>query len=203
MVPSSHTKAKNAARSRRNRRARPFALALLSGGLDSSACLHYFRARRYRVEALFVDYGQPGSNYERHAAQNIARHYGTRLTVMRVAPMHVSQGVIPGRNALLAVVALMSFPQPHGIVALGIHGGTSYSDCTSLFVSHVQAIYDLYASGSIRLDAPFIEWTKRDIYDYSKRHRLPICLTRSCESGNRLPCGRCNSCRDIQALHAG
>ena len=167
------------------------------------ACIQYFTEKRFAVEALFVEYGQPGLRFERTAARAVARHWKTPLSIVRVEPLNVTQGVIPGRNALLAFIGLISFPRTHGIISLGIHAGTTYADCSPGFVMQAQAMFDLYSDGRLRLDAPFLEWSKQEIYKYSIQHRLPIALTRSCEADARLPCGKCNSCRDIEALNAG
>jgi tRNA(Ile)-lysidine synthase TilS/MesJ len=51
---------------------------LLSGGLDSSACIHYYLSQSFKVNAIFIDYGQKANENELNSAINIARHYGTK-----------------------------------------------------------------------------------------------------------------------------
>ena len=37
------------------------AFILLSGGIDSMACVNFYKALNYEVECIFCDYGQPAS----------------------------------------------------------------------------------------------------------------------------------------------
>jgi 7-cyano-7-deazaguanine synthase len=184
-------------------KSRHIVLVLLSGGLDSTSCLSYYKRRGNRVTALFVDYGHKASKRESAAAHTVAREQGIALASASVDGLRIPGGAIPGRNALLLDVALMSFGRPSGIVALGIHAGTDYPDCSSAFVAKMQAVFDVYTGGRIRIDAPFLKWRKRDIYDFAIAQKLPIGLTYSCETGGKLPCGSCTSCKDIEALHVG
>ena len=51
------------------------AIVLLSGGLDSMACVHFYLKMGYEVSALFCDYGQPAAPQEREAAICIANYF--------------------------------------------------------------------------------------------------------------------------------
>lgn len=39
-------------------------IVLASGGVDSTACLFYYREAGHDVEALFIDYGHPANPIE-------------------------------------------------------------------------------------------------------------------------------------------
>ena len=177
-------------------------LVLASGGLDSTACLGYYRGRHQPVTALFVDYGQPARAMESKAVSAVCKRLRVPLKRVRIAGPSIPVGVIRGRNALLLVAALMSFEAESGLISLGIHAGTTYPDCSAAFVDEVQSIYDAYCAGQIRIDAPFGAWTKRDIYDFALKRGLPFHLTYSCLLGRTKPCGSCESCKDLEALHA-
>ena len=177
-------------------------LVLASGGLDSTACLCYYRARHQPVTALFVDYGQPARAMESKAVGAVCKKLRVPLRRVRIAGSSSAIGAIRGRNALLLIVALISFEAESGLISLGIHAGTPYPDCSSAFVDQVQGIYDAYCAGRVRIDAPFAAWTKRDIYDFALDRGLPLHLTYSCLIGQRQPCGSCESCKDLEALHA-
>jgi 7-cyano-7-deazaguanine synthase len=43
------------------------AFILLSGGIDSMACVNFYKALNYEVECIFCDYGQPASISEKQA----------------------------------------------------------------------------------------------------------------------------------------
>ena len=88
------------------------------------------------------------------------------------------------------------------ISRLGSIPGLPYYDCTANFISAVQTIVDGQCDGRIRVAAPFLTWTKRQIWDYSVNQQVPIELTYSCEKGQVQACGSCLSCRDREELLA-
>ena len=154
-------------------------LVLLSGGIDSSACVDYYVSRGYRVSGLFVDYGQPEEKQERTAAKSIANHFGIPLKQLTISECSVSKGYVPARNALLLMLALLTFGRESGIVAMGIHAGTPYTDSSPEFAFLMQQIYDLYEEGRIIFDAPFLQWTKNEIWNHAQMQGVPLHMTHS------------------------
>lgn len=176
---------------------------MLSGGVDSAACLAYYLKERFSVEPIFIDYGQIASSRELRAAKAICDHFRTPLTVVTmrgVAPK--GPGVILGRNALLLLVALMECDGRPQVVAIGVHSGTRYRDCSPPFIKAMQQVLDIYAGGSVQLGAPFLMWRKQDIWRFAQENGVPLRLTYSCERGFSQPCRSCDSCRDLEALGA-
>jgi len=174
---------------------------LLSGGIDSTACISYYQTQGLTVRGLFVDYGQAPAASERKSASDVARHYGIALDCMVVtSETHFSDGEIPGRNAFLVFCALMNYPDFNGILSLGIHSGTPYYDCSKPFVLDTNRILAGYRVGMVTLDAPFLEWSKSMIYAYCRQEEVPVGLTYSCEKCSDKPCGTCRSCLDRGAL---
>ena len=51
------------------------AVILLSGGIDSSACIKFYLDLSYKVECIFCNYGQPAADAELAAAQSITKFY--------------------------------------------------------------------------------------------------------------------------------
>lgn len=92
-----------------------------------------------------------------------------------------SDGFINGRNALLLLTALTSFKHSFGLISIGIHSGTNYVDCNTNFVNQLQNIFDLYCDGQLIIDAPFLNWTKPQIWNFCIEKGVPIHLTYSCE----------------------
>lgn len=173
------------------------AIVLLSGGLDSMACVHFYLKMGYEVSALFCDYGQPAAPQEREAAICIANYFGIPYRIIKLSDVLVPEnGEIFGRNAMLAVVALFGVGRGTYKIIIGVHSGTTYSDCTKSFVESVNRVFDVYTSGTVILEAPFIEWEKGDIVLYCKENHLPYSFTYSCEAGGVYPCGKCLSCLD-------
>jgi len=179
-------------------------LVLLSGGIDSSATLALYRRRSESVLAMFVDYGQAAAAHEQAAAHRVAAHYVAPLLSVRCNGLGTfGVGYIRGRNALLLHMALAAVPFEAGQIAMGLHGGTPYADCSELFLAEMQRAFDIYCSGTIRVVAPFIDQDKRAILAFCRDVEVPIDLTYSCERGTDPPCGTCLSCLDRKALHVG
>jgi len=176
---------------------------LLSGGIDSTACVHFYSERNNKVSALYIDYGQLSAYHELKSAKQVSKYYGIKLKILKLKGTLVAKkDYICGRNSFLLMASLMEMPESN-IMALGIHAGTNYSDCSSAFVERVQSVFDLYTKGLIQVCAPFLNWTKRDICQYCIQKKIPINLTYSCEYGKEQPCGKCLSCKDLEALNAG
>ena len=172
-------------------------IVLLSGGIDSMACVGFYLEQGYTVEGLFFGYGQPAVKAESIAANKIATYYGIQLHTIQIPQLRSNNsGEIYGRNAIFAMCALGVSGYGMYKIAIGIHAGTNYADCSVSFVDRINRLYDLYANGTVILEAPFVEWTKDQIISYCVDLALPLELTYSCEFGSEKPCGECKSCLD-------
>lgn len=179
-------------------------LILLSGGVDSIACLEFYKGLGYRTTAMFIDYGHPTRNREQASAIAIATYYSSPLEIVICnGPKTEFAGEILGRNAFLLTTALLFSPAQCGIIAIGIHAGTSYYDCHTEFVTSISQIIDRYSDGRILVGVTFLNWSKHMIWNYSVDKNVPLGLTWSCEVGPTEPCGQCLSCRDLEVLNAG
>jgi 7-cyano-7-deazaguanine synthase len=177
-------------------------MVLLSGGIDSTACVAFYLAQRRATSALFVDYGQLSVRRERRAATAVAAHYQIPLRLLRLGGLaNMGTGLIQGRNGALLALALMASTARTRILGLGIHAGTPYVDCSTAFSAAAQSMLDLYTAGAVQLGTPFLEWRKGDIVAYCRAASVPLNLTYSCERGTSPACGRCSSCRD-RVAHA-
>lgn len=177
------------------------ALVLLSGGVDSSVCLAFLQERGLEINALFVDYGQSSATEERAASVAVSDFYRVPIKILEVSGFgRWGAGYVKGRNAFLLHAALMAAEFSTGLIALGIHAGTSYVDCSEYFVRQMQASFDIYTDGRVLIHAPFLNWNKREIWEYGRSVGAPFDRTYSCESGGEPPCGQCTSCLDREAL---
>lgn len=182
---------------------KPSVCVLVSGGMDSAACVDFYLKNGFAVSGLFFDYGQAARIPEKRSVGHIANHYAIKFRSLCVdGAHHHSDGLVIGRNAFLLLAALMESNQAFDLIATGVHAGTRYYDCSSSFIQSMQAIFDGYTGGRVRIGTPFLEWSKQDIWAYCQSRNVPISLTYSCEVGGEEPCGRCLSCRDVEALHA-
>lgn len=174
---------------------------LLSGGVDSAACVRYYLMSGWKVVGLFINYGQSAWLEEKRAAKEVAKFYQIELeTTNWSGKPKKSPGYIQGRNAFLLMAALLETSMDVNLLAIGIHSGTDYSDCSPDFVERLQAVFDLYCNGAIQIDAPFLSWTKSDVLKFCKEYDVPYHLTYSCELGTSPACGECQSCLDRRAL---
>jgi 7-cyano-7-deazaguanine synthase len=170
---------------------------LLSGGLDSAACLFFYLQSGSVVDALFIDYGQPAAQFERAAAMAIAADCGVSLAVVECDGLRAEPtSDVPGRNGFLYFTALVHGGSRERLIASGIHDGTPFYDCSPRFIERMDSVVSEQTRGRIRLVAPFMRWTKRMIWQFCEDQRVPIQLTRSCDSGAATYCGRCLSCLD-------
>jgi len=182
-------------------------IVLASGGLDSTACFAYYRQQDMPTSALWIDYGQPAARAELAAVRKISRHYRIGITKISVRPIRWPElggdlVEFRGRNLTLVSLALNTAPGDGGLVALGIHRGTSFVDCSGDFASQADALLALLSDARVHLDCPFIDWTKLDIARYAAAHHVPIRLTYSCERGGGTPCKECGKCRERHMLEA-
>jgi 7-cyano-7-deazaguanine synthase len=179
------------------------ALLLFSGGLDSTAVLHMLLGQHFDVQTLFIDYGQAAASQEWAHAEKLARQHHVGLQMVQVKSNgEFRPGEITGRNSLLISVAVTFGSIGRGLLALGIHSGTGYYDCSPDFVMRMGHLVSEQTAGRLRLYAPFVDWTKRDIWDYCLVSNVPVGMTYSCETGGQAPCGVCPSCRDRRQLDA-
>jgi len=176
---------------------------LVSGGLDSAACIDFYVQSGFGVCGLFIDYGQAARIQEGRSASRIAQHFGIDLSSLRIdGGRSHADGLVIGRNAFLLFTALMESEEAFDLIATGMHAGTQYYDCSGSFLNSMQAVFDGYTGGQVRIGAPFLQWSKLDVWDYCLSRNVPTSLTYSCEAGGETACGRCLSCRDVEALHA-
>jgi 7-cyano-7-deazaguanine synthase len=165
---------------------------LASGGIDSTACVAYYLSEGFQVRGLFINYGQLAAERETEAVAKIMEHYDVPLDRIVVSfGREWRRGFIPGRNAFLLYAALMSFRYESGLIALRIHAGTGYWDCSQEFIQYTKPVFEAYTKGSVCVDAPFIRWNKAEIWQYCLKMGIPLKYTYSCELGRVQPCGEC------------
>lgn len=183
------------------RKTRLKATVLMSGGIDSAACAYHLRSQCLTVEGLFIDYGQAAASQEAKAVSALAGHLDIPIRQVSLQGLQSSgSGELLGRNAFLIFTALFLTEGRPGLLALGLHAGTAYYDCSEEFVAATSKLVAEHTDGRVSLIAPFVTWTKKDVYDYFVSAGLQTTSTYSCEAGTEPPCGVCASCRDREAL---
>ena len=108
---------------------------------------------------------------------------------------------VPFRNGLfLSSAASIALSKDCGVIYYGAHAddaaGFAYPDCSSAFTDAMNtAIYE--GSGhQLRIEAPFVQWTKAQVVKKGLELGVPYELTWSCYEGGEKPCGKCGTCID-------
>ncbi len=173
------------------------ATVLFSGGIDSASCIHLLQRDGYHVEGLFFDFGQAAAAMERRSVELLSARMSVRvMTVEATSAKNFGSGELTGRNAFLIFGALLLGNCRAGLLAIGIHAGTPYFDCSPAFVSRIEPLVQECTNGAVSIVAPFLNWTKDEVYSYFKNSVIPLEETYSCEAGSSAACGHCASCKD-------
>ncbi len=203
----------------------PFAVVLLSGGLDSTTVAAMARRDGYRLLALTIDYNQRHRIELDHATRVAAalgaeRHIvlpldlrgfgGSALTAdIDVPKSGVEPGIpvtyVPARNTIFLSVAL-GWAEAAGALDLFIGVNaldySGYPDCRPEFIHAFETMANAATKAGIEgrrftIHTPLAAMTKADIVRAAISIGAPIDLTWSCydPSPAGAPCGRCDSCR--------
>lgn len=202
--------------------ARPKAVCLLSGGMDSTVAAAW-ASTQYHVYALHVGYGQKAATRERRCSEEVARLLsarefrltevsflqelgGSALTDARLAipTGAVSSGSIPitqvpFRNGILLSLAVAwaeSIDAQAVVIGAVEEDSSGYPDCREEFLI---ALEHAVAKGvkpdrNIRILAPLVHKTKGDIVKMGSRLGAPFEASWSCYDEGPLPCNECESC---------
>lgn len=178
-------------------------LALMGGGIDSTAMIAYYLKRGYCVSGLHFNYGQPPNEAERSALERIVEHYKIEMEYREILRlMHRTNFEYKARNAVFILGASALAVSKSKDLAIGIHSDAPYYDCSNIFVKHIQHILDGYYEGLLQLHAPLLHLTKGEIFEFCRQEKVPIELTYSCEKGGESICGICPSCQDREQWYA-
>lgn len=174
---------------------------LFSGGIDSSALIPYYRELGYNIHLIFVEYGQKACNFEYNSVKKISTYYDLSVTKIQLDLQNKLSGTILARNSFLIFGTILAKQINKGIISLGVHSGTPYKDCSLEFIETTRDSLNVQGLDQVKIDAPFIEMNKHEIWEYAKSKKVPLKLTYSCELGNKQPCDTCPSCKDLKKLY--
>ncbi|MDR1674233.1 MAG: 7-cyano-7-deazaguanine synthase QueC [Oscillospiraceae bacterium] len=199
-------------------------LVLLSGGVDSATCLAVAVKEygSENVLTLCISYGQKHDR-ELSSAKALAEYYVTKLiqidltdvfagsecSLLKESGREIPQGAydtgqkipqtyVPFRNGLfLSVAASTALSHGCSVIYYGAHktdADAAYPDCSETFNAAIsEAVYE--GSGrQLKVSAPFITLTKRELVQKGLALDVPYGLTWSCYEGGEIPCGKCATC---------
>lgn len=211
--------------------ARPAAVVLLSGGLDSATTLAIAQASGFACHCLTVDYGQR-HRAEIGAAANLVRTLGadehrvmqvrlggfagSALTDARIAvPTDGVKGgipvtYVPARNTIMLALALAwAEVLQSGDIFVGVNAVdySGYPDCRPEFIEAFEAMANLATKVAVegtrlRVRAPLIGMTKAEIIRRGSELGLDFSLTVSCYQANDAG-QACGVCDSCRLRRAG
>jgi len=200
------------------------AIAVMSGGLDSTTLGYVLAADGYQLQALSFNYGQRHSK-ELDFAERGARRLGATWTLIDLKAaglgrllqgsaltdpsLEIPDGhyaaesmrvtVVPNRNAIMLAIACAAAGSSGAeVVAVGVHAGDHpiYPDCRPEFITSFEAMERIAMEGMTRIKvlAPFLGRTKADIVRIGAKLGVPFAETWSCYKGGDIHCGACGTC---------
>lgn len=204
---------------------RTFAVALISGGLDSFVSAASARADGYRLLALSIDYNQR-HHVELAAARRVAHVLGAERHVVLpldlslfggsalTAEIDVPKGgvgddipvtYVPARNTIFLSLAL-GWAEAAGArdLYIGVNAldYSGYPDCRPEFIAGFEKLAELATKAGVegepfRIRAPLLDMSKADIVREGMRLGLDLGLSWSCydPAPGGVHCGLCDSCR--------
>lgn len=199
-------------------RLRP-AVVLLSGGLDSTAALHWALEGRAEVRAIGFDYGQPSRDHELAAADACCRRRGvafvrlaladtiaTRRGLLGSVPDHASAraaphgAFVPGRNAVFLAVAAAHaaawWPDAFDLaIGATADDAAGFPDCRAAFFDAMAATLRAALARDVAVVAPWRDVTKVDLVGRAGHAAVieDIAASWSCYR-REGPCGTCTPC---------
>lgn len=163
-------------------------------------------AKYYGVEHLYLDLAQifkySDCSLLSHSDKEVPHEsYVEQLEKTNGTPVST---YVPFRNGLfLSSAASIALSKGCNVIYYGAHSddaaGNAYPDCSSVFNEAMKkAVYE--GSGrELTIEAPFVNWTKKDVVKEGLRLKVPYELTWSCYEGMDKPCGVCGTCIDRAA----
>ena len=204
--------------------ARPLAVVLLSGGMDSCVTAA-IAARDYDLALLHANYGQRTERRELQAFHDIADHYrvpadrrlvidqrhlahigGSALTEAGIAvptadleSTDIPVTYVPFRNAnlLAAAASWAEVLDARAIFAGAVEADSSgYPDCRREFFDAFETTIKVGTrpETDIRILTPVIGMRKSEIVQKGIDLNAPLHLTWSCYAREDTPCRTCDSC---------
>lgn len=191
--------------------------------MDSVTLAYLLASEGFSLHLLSVNYGQrhlKELEYAKLCAERLGAEFdvadissigrllkGSALTDDVLVPhghyaaSNMTTTVVPNRNATMLSIAYgVAVAEGAEIVATGVHAGDHfvYPDCRPGFIEAFDAMQKKAVEGfgdaSLRLHAPFVEWSKADIVATGDRLGVPYADTWSCYEGGEIHCGLCATC---------
>ena len=200
-------------------------VVIVSGGMDSATLLHYLVKQEKRNPAVMTfQYGQKHSREIECAKAQVAllsikAHmvvdlratqaiFGTSALVNDDVAIPDMQAVVgnnqpatyvPNRNMLFlayAVAYAESLRVDRVYYGAQAHDLYGYWDTTPDFLERLNGVYSLNRKDAVRIEAPFVRYSKADVLRTGLDLGVDYAQTWSCYAGQALACGQCPTCAE-------
>lgn len=195
-------------------------ILVYSGGMDSTTLLYSLLHTKNTVECISFDYGQRHKK-ELISARKIcaslkvphkivdiknvnALMQGSSLTSKKIAvpeghyeDKSMRSTVVPNRNMVFLSLAIaFAVSRNFDRVAIAVHAGDHaiYPDCRPKFISLMDSVSRAANYKPIKIYAPFLHKSKKEIAVIGKKLGVPFEKTWTCYKGGHTPCGKCGAC---------
>ena len=197
------------------------AVAIFSGGLDSTTLLHYIMGQDYEIYGLSFDY------HQRHLKElTYAKYWGEKMCkehkIIKLdledimdksalinkdidipeesySPKTQVVTSVPFRNGIMLSIAV-AYAENVGInevyCATHFNDASVYPDTTKRFITALSLASQLGTYNSVEVKAPFADMTKADVVKLGLDLMVDYSKTLSCYSGEERPCLVCSTCRE-------
>jgi 7-cyano-7-deazaguanine synthase len=202
---------------------------IVSGGLDSVTLLHHLVKEEKRKPAVITfGYGQK-HHQEVACAQVQARELGCNrhllLDLSLLQPLFAASALVSSDIAIPAASEVVGDPQPatyvpnRNMIFLSLaaayaetcgvadvyygaqrHDIYGYWDTTPQFLSRLNELFQLNRQTPIKIQAPFVNYSKTDILRVGLALAVDYAATWSCYEGGAAACGCCSTC--VERLNA-
>ncbi len=199
------------------------AVAILSGGMDSTLASFIAKNDGYEIIAVHFNYGQRTQQKELEAFRNICKVLEVKEKYEIDIPFFVDIGAsaltdktidvptsgiedgvpvtyVPFRNGIFLSIAT-AIAEKEGAIALFIgvveEDSSGYPDCTDTFINKMQNAMNqgTKKETQLKIITPLVHLKKEDIVKKSIELNIPLELTWSCYINEDKACGVCDSCR--------
>lgn len=185
--------------------ARPRAVVLLSGGIDSAVALAETTAQGFACTALLVGYGQRNADREitcgrmqagRFRAEVAACEF-SQLALTQQGGEGVSSHYVPGRNGVLMALAL-SVAEARGadrvVIGATAEDSAGFPDCRPSYFDAWRVLAREGMARAPEIVAPLAAMSKADVIRRGVALGVDLFATWSCYERGPKPCGSCGAC---------
>lgn len=199
-------------------------LLILSGGMDSVTLLYEYKKNISRTLSFRYGWSHNGNEIplaKYHSSLLGIPHY--EISVPGIGDLFSSSllekdkgeytehptgfkygSLVPFRNGIMVSLAIgLAESFDLSSVYLGVLGDDCYPDCTAEFISAMDKASQKGTVKGIRVLAPYLGLTKREVALKGKQLGVDYTKTWTCYIGGETHCGECKSCLDRKTALRG